>query len=380
MGLFLLQYLYCSFIFKVKNMQGFLVLSLSLFFLSESQCKEICCEHIGCFDITRDHPLGHLPMPQCPEDIGMYFILITRDRQGHDNKITAENPPSEYDPKKLTIFLSHGWFGQSNMYWQNDLIEKLLQKYDANIIVADWKWGSFKLIYPKAAANVQTTGHFMGYLMRGLVEKTGNSYDNMWCMGFSLGGHVCGFAGMATEGKLGRVTGLDPAGTMYRNRGTDKNGINPTSAKFVDVIHTDGGGLVSYYGLLEPRGHADFYPNGGRDQPGCYFGRRKRDLTAMETEDDYPDYDAWNENQDSTSFQTTFVGCDHYRAVYYFMDTLDQDNCHIARQACTVGKNKLESCKDLDEPVQMGADADRTKHGRFRVTTLSKRSQPYCLY
>ena len=82
-------------------------------------------------------------------------------------------------------------------------------------------------------------------------------------------------------------SGLDPAGPSFSGRDIKngikkkkkKNGINPTSAKFVDVIHTDGAGIISYHGVMERRGHADFYPNGGRDQPGCYFGRRKRAIT-----------------------------------------------------------------------------------------------------
>ena len=42
--------------------------------------------------------------------------------------------------------------------------------------------------------------------------------------------------------------------------------LTPTSAAFVDVIHTAGGTL----GIWDPIGNADFYPNGGAiPQPGC---------------------------------------------------------------------------------------------------------------
>ena len=47
--------------------------------------------------------------------------------------------------------------------------------------------------------------------------------------------------------------------------------LDPTDAKLVDVIHTDGrdGTLDSGLGLSRPCGHVDFYPNGGHVQPGC---------------------------------------------------------------------------------------------------------------
>lgn len=41
--------------------------------------------------------------------------------------------------------------------------------------------------------------------------------------------------------------------------------LGKTNADFVDVIHTDG----LERGFLEPLGHADFYMNGGINQPGC---------------------------------------------------------------------------------------------------------------
>lgn len=42
--------------------------------------------------------------------------------------------------------------------------------------------------------------------------------------------------------------------------------LDPSDAEFVDVIHTNGGGLLAFD---EPLGHVDFYPNGGQKQPGC---------------------------------------------------------------------------------------------------------------
>ena len=64
---------------------------------------------------------------------------------------------------------------------------------------------------------------------------------------------------------------MDPAGpgfSSYMDRVRDVARLSRDSADLVDVIHTDGTGFMSY-GLLEPLGHMDFYPNGGAWQPGC---------------------------------------------------------------------------------------------------------------
>lgn len=48
--------------------------------------------------------------------------------------------------------------------------------------------------------------------------------------------------------------------------GGDTARLSHTDAKFVDVIHTDGG----VFGYPWALGHADFFPNGGTPlQPGC---------------------------------------------------------------------------------------------------------------
>ena len=46
--------------------------------------------------------------------------------------------------------------------------------------------------------------------------------------------------------------------------------LDATDARLVDVIHTDGSqDFMDGFGLLKPIGHIDFFPNGGREQPGC---------------------------------------------------------------------------------------------------------------
>lgn len=58
---------------------------------------------------------------------------------------------------------------------------------------------------------------------------------------------------------------------MYEGFLTVIKGLNPDSANFVDVIHSDSG----QYGIAEPVGTADFWPNYKlvtNVQPGCPMG------------------------------------------------------------------------------------------------------------
>jgi hypothetical protein len=82
-----------------------------------------------------------------------------------------------------------------------------------------------------------------------------------------LGAHVAGNTGEhLRSGRLGRVTGLDPALPGFHLLTNDKGRLDSTDALFVDIIHSCGGVL----GFLQPLGHVDFYPNAGvAIQPGC---------------------------------------------------------------------------------------------------------------
>lgn len=94
-----------------------------------------------------------------------------------------------------------------------------------------------------------------------------------YCIGHSLGSHICGQAGRKAQ-IFDRITGLDPAGPGFEKCADDKWNINNDSAGCVDNIHTDGSmkgheTSVMYYGTLTQWGHVDFFVNGGSNQPAC---------------------------------------------------------------------------------------------------------------
>lgn len=82
-----------------------------------------------------------------------------------------------------------------------------------------------------------------------------------------------GFAGKEvfrmTGKKLEWITGLDPAGPLFEVPLQNKNNrLSNEDARFVEIIHSDGGAL----GFRSPLGTSDFYPNGGTFiQPGCRY-------------------------------------------------------------------------------------------------------------
>jgi len=140
--------------------------------------------------------------------------------------------------------------------------------------------------YTQAANNALDVGTSLGKCLAKLVGK-GLDPNKIHLVGHSLGSHLVGKAGREfkkeTGKKVGRVTGLDPAGPLWVgiHEGTKlaNDRLSNTSAKFVDVIHTNGGrtGIpqLSYFGALQPLGHKDFYPDGGRDQKICNEKRKR---------------------------------------------------------------------------------------------------------
>jgi hypothetical protein len=70
---------------------------------------------------------------------------------------------------------------------------------------------------------------------------------------------------------------LDPAAPGFSVNDTETR-LDTTDADFVDIIHTNSGTLLQGgESMIEPIGHADFYPNGGQRQPGCLFTKSKEE-------------------------------------------------------------------------------------------------------
>ncbi|KAL6090671.1 hypothetical protein STEG23_023455, partial [Scotinomys teguina] len=162
-----------------------------------------------------------------------------------------------FNLSKKTVWIIHGYrpLG-STPAWLTKFTKTVLKHEDVNLIVVDWNQGATTFIYSRAVKNTRIVAEHLS---------------------------------------------LDPAGPKFSGKPASSR-LDYTDAQFVDVIHTDSNGL----GILEPLGHIDFYPNGGRNQPGC----------------------------PTTLFSgVNYVKCDHQRAVHLFIAAFER-NCHFISFPC----------------------------------------------
>ncbi|XP_062898678.1 putative endothelial lipase isoform X2 [Mobula hypostoma] len=206
-----------------------------------------------------------------------------------------------------TFIIIHGWTTTGLMEsWISGMVKALeKQEAHANIIVVNWLERAHQL-YTVAVNNSEVVGKEVAVLIDWLEQETCFSPQKLHLIGYSLGAHVAGFAGKATRNRIGRITGLDPAGPMFEGEDPDRR-LSPDDADFVDVLHTFAYNTLGVsIGIERPIGHIDVYPNGGSFQPGCGFHNV---LNAI-----------------ASGNLGEVVYCDHERSVHLFVDSiLNQD-------------------------------------------------------
>ncbi|XP_043852801.1 lipase member I-like isoform X2 [Dromiciops gliroides] len=165
------------------------------------------------------------PFANCGEPVfGQNYILNTN-----------------FNITKKTVWIIHGYRPTgSPPSWLHTFLERLLKKEDVNIIVVDWNWGATTLIYQRAVLNTRKVAMFLKEHIDKML-RFGASLNSFHFIGVSLGAHISGFVGQMFKGKLGRITGLDPAGPYFSGKPPYKR-LDYTDAQFVDVIHSDSNG------------------------------------------------------------------------------------------------------------------------------------------
>ncbi|XP_003783963.1 lipase member I isoform X2 [Otolemur garnettii] len=250
--------------------------------------------------------------------IEIILMMFTRNNLNCAEPLFKQNNSLNinFNTQKKTVWLIHGYrpIG-STPTWLQNFPRILLNEEDVNVIVVDWNRGATTFLYSRAVKNTKKVAENLSRHIKNLL-KHGASLDSFHFIGVSLGAHISGFVGKIFRGQLGRITGLDPAGPRFTGKPSYSR-LDYTDAKFVDVIHSDADGL----GIKEPLGHIDFYPNGGKKQPGC----PKTIFSGLQ-----------------------YIKCDHQRAVYLFMASLET-NCNFISFPCHSYKDyKTSLCVACD--------------------------------
>ncbi|XP_069434602.1 lipase member I isoform X1 [Ovis canadensis] len=338
------------------QMRVYIFLCLMCWARSENKAPCLEFSHLSLKDSFRD-----LFNPK----MQISLMLYTRNNPTCAESLFEKNDALNvnFNTSKKVVWLIHGYrpLG-STPSWLQNFVRILLNQDDMNIIVVDWNQGATTFLYIRAVKNTRKVAVSLSRYIQNLL-KHGASLDNFHFIGVSLGAHISGFVGKIFHGRVGRITGLDPAGPQFSGKPSHGR-LDYTDANFVDVIHTDINGL----GIKQPLGHIDFYPNGGKKQPGC----PKSIFSGLE-----------------------FIKCDHQRAVYLFMAALET-NCNFISFSCRSYKDyktglcadcadfKEKSCPKLGYQTELWKDIlkERIENTTLRTTVFldTVGTNPFCTY
>nr|CAH0104974.1 unnamed protein product [Daphnia galeata] len=286
-----------------------------------------------------------------------HFLLWTRRNSKKFQELfindTATLRSSNYVRKNPTRIYSHGFTENGQNRLSLRLRDRFLDKEDCNFISVDWGLLALGPNYIRAVSNVEYVGSFTGNFVKFLTSK-GADLSRIHLIGFSLGAHVVGKAGQTMNGKIPRITGLDPAYPLFEDVNADEI-LDITDAKFVDVIHTNAGKLEQgRKGFPFSIGHADFWPNGGSIQPGCANNvKHNREITSV-------------------FIKNVIEGiCSHRRAIEYFMESITGAE-FISTKCRTYRDFKLGFCSN-NFKTPMGLSVSTLATGDFFLDTNAEK-------
>ncbi|CAG4943616.1 unnamed protein product [Parnassius apollo] len=260
------------------------------------------------------------------------YLLFTRRNPTSSQTLVIDNAysvtSSNFNPNVPTVVIAHGWLSKQSTSVNSVIRDAYLGKSDCNVIVLDWRRLALS-DYVTAVRGVPAVGRGLGQFMAFLNRVTGAPYSSMHLVGFSLGAHLVGNAGRELGGRIARITGLDPAGPLWSS---NSDSLSSNDGVYVEAIHTNGGTVG--LGIGSAVANADFYPNGGKSQPGCVTNT-----------------------------------CDHNRAWKLFAATVTYN--HLVGRECTTGQISSSNCNG--NSLHMGNDIlTKTGSGSYYLDTDRK--------
>ncbi|XP_030639366.1 lipoprotein lipase [Chanos chanos] len=309
-------------------------------------------------DANKTYAKFSLRKPSQPEEDVCYIVPNEPDSLSN----------CAFNSTAKTFLVIHGWtvIGLFES-WVAKLVAALYERErDANVIVVDWL-DVAQNHYVVAAQHTQKVGQEIGRFIDWIEETTNVPLENVHLIGYSLGAHVAGFAGSHTTNKVGRITGLDPAGPDFEGVHARRR-LSPDDANFVDVLHTFTRGSLGFsIGIQQPVGHVDIYPNGGSFQPGCNL------RAALEKIANF-----------GILAMNDAIKCEHERSIHLFIDSLlnEQD----ASKAYSCGSNDMFnrgmclSCRK-NRCNTVGYDVTKVRKPRsVKMFTKTRSSMPFRVY
>ncbi|XP_065105050.1 phospholipase A1 member A isoform X2 [Paramisgurnus dabryanus] len=292
------------------------------------------------------------------------YLLLTRNNADCASLFSQEclnhtqKHTTYFNSSLPTKVIVHGYRALgSKPSWVSGLAQALLREENVNVLVVDWVFGA-SFAYNRVVENYKEVALQISILINQLTMY-GSTLESFHFIGVSLGAHVCGFMGTLFKGKLGRITGLDPAGPMFKSADPSDR-LDSSDALFVEAIHTDS----DYFGISIPVGHTDFFLNGGMDQAGC----ARSQFSSM----------------------YGYVICDHMRAVHVYMSSLN-GSCPLIGFPCSSYEKFLAGeCIKCDGPFNgtcpqigllknSGITASPLPN-QEKVYLLTTASTPYCTH
>lgn len=262
------------------------------------------------------------------------ILLLNNDESINNSSIDFANP---------TIIYFHGFLESSSRGSSKIIHEAYTKRGDHNIILVNAQRLVAGPWYLTAASNAKVIGAYTALFIDYLVS-IGLDLQKLHIIGHSLGGQIAGICGYNVKsGQVSRITALDPAKPMFVNAPPEKR-IDKGDAEFVDIIHTSSG----KFGLEEPLGHADFYPNGGKEnQPGCSL------------------LDVFRRNPTSI---LEMIFCSHWRSVLFYAESVNNPDAFVSINANT-WKNFIDKDYNVESKISMGFGASPTASGNYYCDT-----------
>ncbi|CAL8125675.1 unnamed protein product [Orchesella dallaii] len=194
---------------------------------------------------------------------------------------TMENSSSWNRAGKLKVLI-HGLTSETHKnaeqlikdQYMFQLGDAYMQERNDNVIIVDWTSLSRVPLYRYyiAADSTRYAGEAVAaFLIEVINRRLISSWKDVHIIGHSLGSHVSGVSGYEihkqTESKVGRISGLDPAGPLFDDTGSlpsdTSRALDKSDADFVDIIHTNIGDVVTTLGgalgSTVVAGSVDFY-------------------------------------------------------------------------------------------------------------------------